>query len=105
VEIQICASRIQGSNTCIEVTTHVTDTWLGLGISLFISMMEGSGMYTVDGISLAVPSAAPSHLGADSTTVNFKGERSVVRLAETVTFECSRCEYQCIYLLYLTFAE
>jgi hypothetical protein len=33
--------------------------------------MEGSGMYMVDGISLAVPSAEHSRLGADSTLINF----------------------------------
>jgi hypothetical protein len=36
--------------------------------------MEGSGMFMLDGINLAVPSAEQAEhcLGADSTTVNFK---------------------------------
>jgi hypothetical protein len=44
------ASRIHDSDICIEVDTCVTGTALD-------SCLEGGGMYTVDGISRAVPSA------------------------------------------------
>jgi hypothetical protein len=92
--IQTHASMIQDSNTCIEVifTRDRHLSWNAARLVFKNNLVLGSHstfVWKAVGCTQWMESAmrcsfswAPSHLGADSMTVTFEGERCVVRLAE-----------------------